>query len=137
MAKIKTVIKKAKRFYFEKWRGKEKVCPAFGEKVCVTRLGWNHIVYNRRHKTKDVVMRLNNLKLAKELLETATLYQDFRKTGNLYYYGFDAVIRGKKIRVIVSSKGKKGMKNGSVSPPWPLRGWVSQGQALHKTTVIF
>lgn len=110
MTSIKSVLTKAKDYYFNQWRGKEKICPAFGEKVLVTRLGWNHLVYSKRHKTKDVVMRLRCLSLAREILEKATYYQDYRKVGNLYYYGFDAMIKGKKIRVIVTSNGESGKK---------------------------
>ena len=110
MTSNKSLIAKAKGFYFEEWRGHEKNCPAFSEVVYATRLGWNHVVFNKRHRTKDVVMRLKYLPLAKELLEIATMYQDFRKKGNIYFYGFDAIFKGKRIRVIVTSKGKNGKK---------------------------
>lgn len=110
MTKNKNVVDRAWKFYFNEWRGHEKVCPAFGEVVFVTRLGWNHVVFNRRHRTKDVMMRLKYLSLAKELLEVATTYQDFRKRGSNYYYGFDAMLKGKRIRVIITSKGKLGKK---------------------------
>ncbi len=110
MTRISKIINKYKEFYFQQWRGHEKECPVFQEKVYVTRLGWNHIVFNKRHRSKDVVMRLKALILAKELLEKATIYQDRRiKNGN-YFYAFDGIIRNKKIRVIVTSKGKKGKK---------------------------
>ncbi len=105
-----SVLAKAKDYYFNQWRGKENIRPAFGEKVFVTRLGWNHLVHHKRHKTKDVMMRLKCLPWARQILETSTYYQDYRKVGNLYYYGFDAYIEGKKIRVVVSARGKSGKK---------------------------
>jgi len=110
MTSNKSLIRKAKEFYFYEWKGHEKICPAFKDKVFATRLGWNHVVYNRRHKTKDVVMRLKYLRLAKELLETATLYQDFRKRGNDCFYAFDAIFKGKRVRIIVTSRGEVGRK---------------------------
>ena len=57
---MRNVTVKARNFYFNQWRGKEKICPAFGEKVYVTRLGWNHLVHSKRHTSKDVIMRLKN-----------------------------------------------------------------------------
>lgn len=110
MTSLKISINKAKSFYFDTWRGHEKVCPAFRQIVFVTRLGWNHVVFNKRHRNKDVAMRLKYLYLAKELLELASTYQDVRKKGRDYYYGFDAIIKGKRIRVVVTSRGKFGKK---------------------------
>lgn len=42
MPSLKSIEKKAKEYYFRQWRGNEKICPAFGEKVYITNLGWNH-----------------------------------------------------------------------------------------------
>lgn len=127
MTKNKNVIDKAWKFYFETWRGNEKICPAFGEKVFVTRLGWEHIVHNSRHKVADVIRRVKNLKYAKELLDTFPLYQEKRSTKKYDYYAFWGVIEGKRVKVVVSSPkstGKKyffsvmvrSTKKGSVSP---------------------
>ena len=48
--------------------------------------------------------------MARELLEKAVFYQEVKKRGKYYYYRFDAIIRNKKVSVVVSSKGKKGRK---------------------------
>ena len=127
MTKNKNVIDKAWKYYFEEWRGHEKICPAFGEKVLVTHLGWEHVVHNRRHNLADVVRRLKSLQYARTLLETFPLYQEKRSTKKYDYYAFWGVIEEKRIKVIVSSPkstGKKyffsvmvrNTKKGSVSP---------------------
>lgn len=127
MTSNKSLIRKAKKFYFEEWRGHEKISPAFGEKVFVTRLGWEHVVHNPRHKLSDVVRRLKSLQYARKLLETFPLYQERRSTVKYDYYAFWGVIEEKRVKVVVSSPkstGKKyffsvmvrSTKKGSVSP---------------------
>ena len=110
MASLKSIIKKAKKYYFEEWRGREKVCPAFEEKVYLTRVGWNHIAKHRRRNLVDKIIRLRKLPLAREVLETSTTYQTIQKRGNYYLYGFQAIKGNTRIKVVVSSKGKRGRK---------------------------
>lgn len=110
MSKYKDIETKAKDFYFNKWRGNEKIIPAFGEKVLVTKLGWNHIVHHPRRTLLDKIMRLKKLELARQVLETATHYQTVEVRGRFYYYGFQAVIKDTRVKVIVTSKGEKGAK---------------------------
>jgi hypothetical protein len=43
-SKFDKVRGRAHRFYFNKWRGNEKTTPAFGQKIQVTRSGWNHLM---------------------------------------------------------------------------------------------
>lgn len=110
MSDLKSIIKKARKYYFEEWRGSEKVCPAFGEKVYVTKLGWNHIVHHPRRKFVDKIIRLKKLPLARELLETATTYQTVQKRGKYILYGIQAIKNNTRVIVVVSSKGKNGKK---------------------------
>lgn len=110
MSSVKSIIKKAKGFYFKKWKGHEKVCPAFGEKVYLTRLGWNHIVFHRRRNLVDKIIRLKKLPLAKEILETSTTYQTLQKRGKYYLYGFQAIKGNTRAKVVVASKTKKGKR---------------------------
>jgi hypothetical protein len=107
---FKSVLEKAKDFYFNQWRGTEKVCPAFGEKVYLNRIGWNHIVYHRRHTLVDKIIRLKKLPLAREILESATTYQTYQIRGKFHYYGFTAIKGETRIKVVVTSKGKEGKK---------------------------
>lgn len=110
MTKVKTIIGRAKKYYFEEWRGNEKICPAFGEKVYITRTGWNHIVHLPRRRLVDKIIRLKNIKVAREILETANTYQTIEKKGPYYRYGLWVVKGDRRFKVVVSSKGRKGRK---------------------------
>lgn len=110
MSSVKTIIGKAKNYYFNVWRGNENICPAFGEKVYITKLGWNHIAHHPRRLLVDKLIRLKNLPLAQKVLETATTYQTLGARGNLYFYGFQAIQGAKMVKVVVTSKGKTGKK---------------------------
>jgi len=110
MTKVRIIVQKAKKYYFDEWRGNEKVCPAFGEKVYITRTGWDHIVYSRRRRLVDKIIRLKNLKVAREILESANTYQTIQKKGPYYRYGLWVIRGDRKFKVVVSSKGKKGRK---------------------------
>lgn len=110
MATFQSIIKQAKEYYFNKWRGHEDVCPAFREKVYLTRVGWNHIVYHPRRTLVDKIIRLKKLFLARELLEKATTYQTLQVKRGFHYFGFTAIKDDTRIKVVVSSKGKEGKK---------------------------
>jgi len=110
MATVKSIIKKARKYYFDEWRGNEKICPAFGEKIYVTRLGWNHIVEHPRRSLVDKIIRLKKLPLAREVLETTTTYQTIQKKGKYHLYGLQAIKGNTRIKVVVSSKTKRGRK---------------------------
>jgi hypothetical protein len=102
--KIKT---KARKFY-EKWRREGSYSPALREQILVTRLGWNHLVDPRKHRTKaQKIKRFDALPTAKHILDTATTYQEHHFDKGINYYAFIAEIDGKRIKVIVSSKFKK------------------------------
>lgn len=110
MSDFNKIIKQAKDFYFNKWRGNENICPAFNEKVWVTRLCWNHILYHKRRLLVDKLIRLKKLPLAKEILDTSTTYQTKRHYGKYVLYGFRAIKGDTVIKVVVSSKGESGKK---------------------------
>jgi len=107
---IKPILKKAKDYYFNQWRGHEKECPAFGERVYLTRVGWNHIVYHPRRTLVDKIIRLKKLSLAREILEKATTYQTIQTKGDFCYFGFTAIKGDTRIKVVVSSRGMKSKK---------------------------
>lgn len=109
MASFRTIVKTAHDYYFNEWRGNEKVCPAFGKKIYVTNLGWNHVV-NKQRPLVDLIIRLKKIKLARELLENASTYQTLQKKGKYYLYGLSSIKGETRIKVVVSSKNKKGKK---------------------------
>jgi len=45
MSSLKSIENKARKYYFKKWRGSEKISPAFGEKVYLTKI---LVVKNKR-----------------------------------------------------------------------------------------
>lgn len=110
MSKYKDIEAKAKDYYFNKWRGSEKVIQAFGETVYLNRIGWNHIVHHPRRSLKDKIIRLKKLELARKVLEKSSHYQTVEVRGMFYYYGIQAIVDDTRVKVIVTSKGSKGKK---------------------------
>lgn len=94
----------AKEFYFDDWRRNAPQSPAFdGETINITREGWEHTIKLERRTKFEVLGRLFVLERARNLLETATAFQDCRKIDKTEYWSFDAVVEGVKIKVIVKS----------------------------------
>ena len=101
---FKYAKKLAKDFYFNEWAKTSPKCLAFdGEVVHITREGWEHVAHLRKRTRFEVLGRLLVLERAKKLLETATVFQDYRKTNGVEYWCLGAVIGEIKIRVIVRS----------------------------------
>jgi len=109
-SKYKKARDKAENFYFKKWRGKEKIAPAFEEIVYVSRAGWDHIVFQKKRSKAEQLRRLEALPLAQKLLETATTYQEHRSKGDSHYFALVGFIQSQRIKVVVRSKGKKSNK---------------------------
>ncbi len=110
MTSLQNIIRRSKKFYFQEWRGHEKICPAFGEKVYVTRWGWRHLVDHPRRSLSEKVRRLKKLPMAREILENSNTYQQFQIKGDFYFYGIIAIKNNEEIKVVVASHGKKGRK---------------------------
>ncbi len=104
MNTVGSIIRKAHDYYFNQWRGSEKICPAFGEKVYVTGLGWRHIAKYPRRLLVDKLIRLRNLRLAREVLEESTTYQTVQRKSKYILYGFRAIKGDRVIKVVVSAK---------------------------------
>jgi len=94
--------------WYQVWRKTGSIAPAFdGEHIIVSRIGWEHLLDSRKHRTSiEKIQRLQALPLAKKLIETSTTYQEFRKEHGISFWAFIAVMDGKKIKVIVSAKKK-------------------------------
>ena len=110
-SKYDKVRDKAYRYYSQKWRGNEKITPAFGQKVRVTRSGWDHLVNPSRKRTKaEQARRFEVLPLARKLLEEAQTFQEHRKDRFGHYFAFVGYLGGRKIKVVVRSKTMHGEK---------------------------
>ncbi len=102
---------KGYNYYFNKWRGNEKITPAFGQKVHVTRSGWDHLINPSRKRTKvEQARRFEVLPLARKLLEEAQTFQEHRKDHLGHYFAFVGYLGGRKIKVVVRSKTMQGQK---------------------------
>ena len=107
---IKQQINKGKDYYFNKWRGSEKICPAFKEKVYITEIGWKHIAKHPRRTLVDKLIRLRKLPLARKVLETSNTFQSLRKQGRYWQWGIQAVSDHTRVKIVVSSPKKTGSK---------------------------
>jgi len=109
-SKYKILRDKTENFYFKKWRGKEKIAPAFGEIVYISRAGWDHIVFQKKRSKAEQARRLKAIPLAKILLETSTTYQEYRTQKGTEYFALVGFVQNLRIKIVVRSKGKKGKK---------------------------
>lgn len=112
VGKLRSAKKTSWEFYNNKWRGKEKISPAFNEIIYATRSGWDHIVEAKKRTKAEQIKRLKALPLAKKMLDTATTYQEHRisKDKLTHYFALSGYIGGRKIKVIIRSKGYNGKK---------------------------
>jgi len=101
--------KLAKEFYFKNWAKNPPKCSAFkNEEIHISRIGWQHIAHDEAKTRMDILGRFFILERAKELLETTTKFQDYKKRDGNEYWIFNAVVQGIKIRVILKSvKGEE------------------------------
>ena len=107
---LKEQIAAGKDYYFNQWRGHEKICPAFGEKVYITEVGWNHIAKHPRRVLVDKLIRIRKLPLAREVLETTNSIQTLRKKGKYWQWGIQAIKGNTRVKIVISSRNKTGTK---------------------------
>lgn len=105
---FKNTFKYAKRlardFYFGEWAKNPPVCPAFGNEIInIGHEGWDHTITAVRRTKMDVLSRLFCLERAKFILETATVFQDYRKVKDLDFWVFESVVDNTKVKVVIRS----------------------------------
>lgn len=111
ISKFERAKRKAEKYYFNSWKGSENITPAFGEKVLVTRSGWDHLINPSHKRTKvEQMKRFEILPLARKLLEGAQTYQEHRRDHLGHYFAFTGYIGGRKIKVIIRSRTFEGQK---------------------------
>jgi hypothetical protein len=113
-------------------------CRAFdGERVFFTAEGFNHLVYPSPKKERDrraQILRFDMLERAKLLIGLTTTYQEYdeeiayRKVNRKGAYveralvermwGFVAIIRGFRIKVVIVQRGNGKKEFLSVAPAW-------------------
>jgi hypothetical protein len=112
--------------------------PAFGEVIHFPSEGFNHIIFKTARSERErpsQIMRFKLLPLAVELVKLSTTYQEFeetikeftvkarkkkvKKTKRVRYWGIIAIIRGRKIKVILRKIGDNGTLHfWSIVPSW-------------------
>ncbi len=97
-------FRKYKKFYFERWRGKECPSPAFGGNIIrATRSGLSHVVSSPKRSKKEILRRVSLVKKARKLIEESTFVQLYEKKGDIEYWVLQGVFEKETIRVIVRS----------------------------------
>lgn len=122
----KALKKKAKKFFSQNGNVQ---CPAFpDEKVVFNSKGLSHLFYKGSRKTssrslEEASVRVGLLSRALKLLQVMPLAQeefsliDYRHR-RCYYFAFEAVVGGRRIKVIVRKVGDGNLHFWSVIPAW-------------------
>jgi hypothetical protein len=111
--------------------------PALGHVVHFTSEGFEHIVYKRARAERErpsQIMRFKLLPLAVELIALSTTFQEYEETikeftikrkkkkvhvsKKVQYWGIIAIIKGRKIKVIIRKIGNGKHHFWSVIPAW-------------------
>lgn len=101
-------------------------CPAFvTEKIIFNAKGINHLIYKGDRSRREISRIETNIRLlprAITLLSGATFYQEesnYKREGQVYrFWAFEAVVEGRRIKVVVRQVGKGKKHFWSVIPAW-------------------
>lgn len=117
-------------------------CPALGQDVRFTSIGFNHLIYEAPKKMRDKraqILRFDMLEKAKFMVETSTTYQEYEEEivykkvnrhgtwipMNVFVrrWGLVAVIRKFRIKVVLVQEGNGTIEFLSVKPGWITAGY--------------
>ena len=127
---LKKMRKKARVLY--KKIG-EIYCPYLKENVAFTSEGFNHLRYRglKERHCKVQETRYKLLHLAPEIIIKSGTLQEFETKNNIKFFGFIAIIRGWKAKVIIRQVGNGKKHFWSIIPNWKTR--VSkEGKNIYK-----
>ena len=102
-------------------------CPYFGENVYFTASGFHHLFYKGGgrgvlRQNKELHFRLKLLSIAPELISITTTLQEFEnRNDEIQYWAFIAIIRSKKVKVIVRQTPGGNKHFFSIFPNWITR----------------
>jgi hypothetical protein len=97
--------------YYRRWKKEETFCPAFGQNVLITKMGWNHLTTSRFRTKVERIERMEALPLAKKLIKVSTTHQEYRYKNGWHYFALVGIIGGVKIKVILTARDNKKEKN--------------------------
>ncbi|MBU2635157.1 hypothetical protein KJ841_01620 [Patescibacteria group bacterium] len=115
-------------------------CPALNnEFVHFNAEGFNHLIYKRKRSERnknDQIMKFKLLPKAKHIIEISTTYQEYdeslteidrkkfkkkvRETVIVNYWGFIAIIKNYRVKVIIRQIGNGQKHFWSVMPAWAI-----------------
>jgi len=117
-------------------------CPALGQNVRFTSIGFNHLVYAAPKKMRDKraqILRFDMLEKAKFIVDTSTTYQEYEEEivykkvnrrgtwvpMNVFVrrWGLVAVVRKFRIKVVLVQEGNGTIEFLSVKPGWITAGY--------------
>ncbi|MEK7582174.1 MAG: hypothetical protein AAB488_02515 [Patescibacteria group bacterium] len=112
-------------------------CPALAQSVLFTSEGFNHLVYSSPGKMRDKraqILRFDMLEKAKHILDVSTTFQEYdeeivyKKVNRrglwtpmnvvIRCWGFVAIVRKFRVKVVVSQEGNGAIKFLTVAPAW-------------------
>lgn len=112
-------------------------CPALKEEVYFTSVGFNHLIYKKGNTERDrssQAMRFKLLERSHELISLTTTYQEYEESENNFtikkkkskvktikivkYWGIIAILKDRKIKVILRKVGNGNLHFWSVIPAW-------------------
>lgn len=115
----------------------ELFCPALNEKISFNSIGFNHIIYKKGGTERDrlsQIMRFKLLDRAYDLISLTTTYQEYEKskaefvikknkskikaTKEIEYWGLIAILKHRKIKVILRKVGNGSIHFWSIIPGW-------------------
>lgn len=115
-------------------------CPALDGAVHFTSEGFNHLIYERARKERDVrtqILRFDMLERAKFILETTTTYQEYEESIEyqrvnrhgkfirinvvVRCWGLIAIVKKFRVKVVVRQVGNGKMEFQSVIPAWFIK----------------
>ncbi|MFA4889075.1 MAG: hypothetical protein WC628_05835, partial [Candidatus Omnitrophota bacterium] len=101
--------KAARKFYFDILVKQEIKVPAFdGEKVDISRSGWQHLVYENDRSRLNLISRLLALPKVAGVLTSEEVQPDYQKRGNEEFWAFSGIVDDVLVKVVVRSiKGGK------------------------------
>jgi len=112
-------------------------CPALNEVASFTAEGFNHLVFKTSRSERErssQILRFKPLPIAKDLVGLTTTYQEYEETLKemlvkrhkrherrplpVRYWGLIAILRGRKVKVILRKVGNGQLHFWSIVPAW-------------------
>ena len=102
-------IIKARDYYFS--LPKEVFCRCVGEDILLTRIGWDHLVNNKKRNLKQTYRRVKHIYLVKSILEEMPYFQvhsvRYKDIHEHKYWSIQAVLSKACIEIVIRQTGNQ------------------------------